>query len=138
MYKINMQNNLTNVNMLYVAYFFLNSQHWTKIEQGVGEPWPEARSAHADCCLGHGGEHPQILITGGVNNDYEPLADAWLFDVLSRKWKKVRSINTNKLTHTHIERYKPCKHVVTTKIVTLILQFNNCYNVPLIRIANIT
>ena len=65
-------------------------QNWTKIEPRVGEPWPVGRDVHAACCLDHGGEHPQLLISGGLDNDNKILNDLWLFDVASRKWKKVR------------------------------------------------
>ena len=65
-------------------------QNWTKIEPGVGEPWPVGRCGHAACCLDHGGDHPQLLISGGLDNDEKALSCSWLFDVTSRKWKKVR------------------------------------------------
>ena len=68
-------------------------QNWTKIEPGgaVGEPWPVGRSAHAACCLDHGGEHPQLFISGGVDNGWKTLSGSWLFDInkSSNKWKKV-------------------------------------------------
>ena len=65
-------------------------QHWTKVDKAVGEPWPEERSSHAACCLDHGGEHPQLLIAGGLGSDDRVLSDAWLLDVSTMKWKKVR------------------------------------------------
>ena len=58
-----------------------------KIEPVVGEPWPVGRGAHAACCLD---EHPQLLISGGMDKYEETLCDSWLFYVASRKWKKVR------------------------------------------------
>ena len=65
-------------------------QNWTKIEPGMGGPWPVGRTAHAACYLDHGGEHPQLLISGGMGNDDKTLSCSWLLDVASRKWKKVR------------------------------------------------
>ena len=68
-------------------------QNWTKIKPVVEEPWPVGRTAHATCCLDHGGEHPQLLISGGLykyKKAQKILSDSWLFNVASRKWKKVR------------------------------------------------
>lgn len=48
------------------------------------------RSAHATCCLGFGTEHPQLLMSGGIGDDWKTLKDCWLFDVSSRSWKEVR------------------------------------------------
>lgn len=58
--------------------------------------WPEERSWHAACCLSYGQQHPQLLVTGGKNRQGEVLGDAWILDVDSRKWKKV------KLNYMHI------------------------------------
>ena len=56
--------------------------------RGEQQLWPVERSAHAACCLGFGNEHPQLLISGGVN-DFKTLKDYWLFDMSSRSWKEV-------------------------------------------------
>ena len=40
-------------------------------------------------CLEYGGDHPQLLITGGVDEDYEVLSDAWILDLRAGKWKEV-------------------------------------------------
>ena len=62
-------------------------------------PWPEESSSHAACCLNYGQQHPQLLVTGGVNRQGKALEDAWVLDVDSGKWRKVR-LNT---AHTQRE-----------------------------------
>ena len=53
-----------------------------------GEPCPEARDDHAAVCLGYGGDHPQLLVTGGYGGGV--LSDVWLLDVQSGRWREVR------------------------------------------------
>ena len=48
------------------------------------------RSLHATVCLGYGGDHPQLLVTGGIGRDNSILSDVWLLDVESRRWRDVR------------------------------------------------
>ena len=50
------------------------------------------RELHAACCLNYGDDNPQLLVTGGLDNDRNTLKDAWILDVLSGKWKKVREV----------------------------------------------
>lgn len=64
-------------------------QVFTKFTRQGGEPWPTERSYHAACCLGFGSENPHLLVTGGVDGEGRTLNDAWLLDVINRKWKKV-------------------------------------------------
>ena len=54
-----------------------------------GEPCPVARNGHAAVCLDYGGDHPQLLVIGGKNAG-TTLSDAWLLDVQSERWRKVR------------------------------------------------
>ena len=49
------------------------------------------RSAHTAVCLGYGGDHPQLLVIGGSNDDFEALSDVWLLDLRSGKWREVRT-----------------------------------------------
>ena len=65
------------------------SQQWTKLERAEGAPWPVGRSSHAACCLNYGEEHPQLLITGGVDIYDNTLQDAWILDVNSGRWREV-------------------------------------------------
>ena len=64
-------------------------QHWSKVEHPVGEPHPVERSAHAAVCLGYGGDRPQLLVTGGLDDSKEVLNDAWMLDVTSGNWTEV-------------------------------------------------
>ena len=47
------------------------------------------RAGHAACCINYGEQHPQLLVTGGWDNDGKTLRDAWLLDVDSGTWKEV-------------------------------------------------
>ena len=67
-------------------------QHWSKLEKSEGAPWPEERCDHAACCLNYGQQHPQLLVTGGVNRALRILEDAWILDVDCKKWRKVRKV----------------------------------------------
>lgn len=53
------------------------------------EPWPVRRGNHAACCLNYGEDHPQLLVSGGLDNELKVLGDMWILDVNSRKWEKV-------------------------------------------------
>ena len=37
----------------------------------------------------HGEEHPQLLVTGGVDKDATTLQDAWVLDVKYGRWREV-------------------------------------------------
>ena len=60
-----------------------------KVEPLEGEQWPKERDYHAACCLGYDGDHPHLLIHGGIGKDEEALNDIWLFNLSSRKWQEV-------------------------------------------------
>ena len=70
--------------------WWLLLQHWFKHNKAGGKPWPEERAGHASCCLNHGQQHPQVLVTGGENMLYKVLGDAWILDVESGWWRKAR------------------------------------------------
>ena len=63
-------------------------QHWSKVDHHEGEPCPVARNGHAAVCLDYGGDHPQLLVTGGKGN--KVLSDIWMLDVQSGRWREVR------------------------------------------------
>ena len=44
---------------------------------------------HAACCINVGDDHPLLLVTGGLDNDNCVLKDAWLLDIVARRWKEV-------------------------------------------------
>ena len=48
-----------------------------------------AREGHASVCLGYDGDHPQIVVIGGIDDDYKVLSDMWLLDVVSGIWREV-------------------------------------------------
>ena len=49
------------------------------------------RSSHAAVCLDYG-DHPQLLVIGGVGVNDKTLSDAWMLDVQSGRWREVRLI----------------------------------------------
>ena len=63
-------------------------QHFSKMDT-QGESYPEGRDSHAAVCLGYGGDHPQLLVTGGYDG-IRDLSDVWLLDVQSWMWREVR------------------------------------------------
>ena len=63
---------------------------WTKLERPEGAPWPVERTAHAATCLNYGDDHPQLLVTGGVDKKRKTLRDAWLLDINTGRWREVR------------------------------------------------
>ena len=65
-------------------------QHWSKLDHHEGEPCPVARDLHAAVCLDYGGNHPQLLVTGGRGAGDKVLSDAWMLDVQSGRWREVR------------------------------------------------
>ena len=74
---------------MYVRVLCHLSQEWTKLERPEGAPWPVERSFHAACCLNYGEEHPQLLVTGGLDNNGTTLHDAWILNVNSGRWRRV-------------------------------------------------
>ena len=63
------------------------------MEPREGEPWPVGRSGHAACCLGYGGDHIHLLVTGGIGRDNKLLNDIWLFNPSLKKSKEVRHLS---------------------------------------------
>ena len=61
----------------------------TQLQRQKGMSWSVERIGHAACCLGFGSSHPQLLVTGGIDNDGNTLKDAWIFDISKSKWKEV-------------------------------------------------
>ena len=62
-------------------------QHWSKVDDHEGEPFPVGRVGHAAVCLDYG-DHPQLFVTGGLGNK-QVLSDAWMLDVQSGRWREV-------------------------------------------------
>ena len=70
------------------SHSVLFMQHFSKMDT-QGESCPRRRSNHAAVCLGCGGDHPQLLVTGGWAGG-DVLSDVWLLDVQSGRWREVR------------------------------------------------
>ena len=66
-------------------------QHWSRLDQRVGDPCPVGRLGHATVCLNYGEDHPQIFTTGGYDG-YDNLNDGWILDVQSGRWREVSSL----------------------------------------------
>ena len=64
-------------------------QHWTRVDIREGESCPVGRSSHAAVCLGYGRDHPQLLITGGLDVVNKVLSDSWILDLHSGWWREV-------------------------------------------------
>ena len=79
------------------SHSVLFMQHFSKMDT-QGESCPEGRCLHGAVCLGYGGDHPQLLVTGGLGGIDESsiddngvvLSDVWLLDVQSGRWREVR------------------------------------------------
>ena len=69
------------------SHSVLFMQHFSKMDT-QGESCPNVRYGHAAVCLGYGGDHPQLLVTGG--DGIHILSDVWLLDVQSGRWREVR------------------------------------------------
>ena len=63
---------------------------WTKLERPEGATWPVERSGHAATCLNYGDDHPQLLVTGGLDKNLKTLNDAWMLDINTGRWREVR------------------------------------------------
>ena len=70
------------------SHSVLFMQHFSKMDT-QGESCPKGKSEHAAVCLGYGGDHPQLLVTGGIDRS-SVLSDVWLLDVQSGRWREVR------------------------------------------------
>ena len=73
--------------IIFNIIFFL-FQIWRKHNEGV--PWPQNRCYHIAACLGYGGQHQRILISGGAYGGVEMYDDMWLMDPQSGKMEEVR------------------------------------------------
>ena len=72
----------------------ISMQHWSKLDHHEGGPCPVGRDNHAAVCLDYG-NHPQLLVIGGVDGSDKVFGDAWLLDVQSGRWREVRESAVN-------------------------------------------
>lgn len=66
-------------------------------------PWPKKRSSQAACVLNYGQPFPQLLMTGGLDNNTAPLGDLWLLSVDNGTWIKVKI--TGSTQHIYFRPY---------------------------------
>ena len=50
------------------------------------------RSRHTAVCLDYATAHPQLLVIAGCGSFIDVLNDAWMLDLQSERWRKVRRI----------------------------------------------
>ena len=80
--------------------FFLilfSPQTWRQHEQG--DPWPGMRGYHIAACLGYGGQHQRLLISGGGGYGVR-YDDMWLMDPQSGRMEEVRSLSVKHCSMT--------------------------------------
>ena len=78
-------------NTLYLLVPVLLLQTWRLVPQQPNNQWPEERAGHIATCLGYGGQHKYLLISGGVGSSNKTLHDLWLLDFQSGLWEQVRT-----------------------------------------------
>ena len=72
----------------FLLFFLIDSfQTWRKHKEG--DPWPRKRWYHIATCLGYGGLHQRLLISGGEGGGVT-YDDMWLMDPQSGRMEKVR------------------------------------------------
>jgi hypothetical protein len=75
------------------------------------ELWPIPRSFHSAIALQDpskllADQEPKLLVLWGMDQDAEPINDAWILDVVSMKWEKVDYIPTGpRVWHTASTQY---------------------------------
>ena len=47
------------------------------------------RGDHTTVCLDYGGDRPQLVVSGGLDDSGNVLNDVWIMDVQSGMWKEV-------------------------------------------------
>ena len=82
-------------------------QHWSRLDIKKGDPCPVKRANHASVCLGYGGDHPQLLVTGGRGGGVKVLSDVWILDIQSRRWREVRLYSMFSTLHKTITFVTP-------------------------------
>ena len=82
---------------LFFFLILLSPQTWRQHKEG--DPWPGRRIYHITACLGYGGQHQRLLISGGVfgNVTYD---DMWLMDPQSGRMEEVRRLSVKHCSMT--------------------------------------
>ena len=80
-------------------------------------PWPEAREMHSACIVpissspsNKDGNHLGMLVMGGRNADGSVRQDMWLFDLQTKRWRKLTDAARPRCSHTSV--YLPNENVV--------------------------
>ncbi len=66
-------------------------QTWRLVTCKSSNQCPEGRTGHIATCLGYGGQHKYLLISGGCKSLSRILHDLWLLDLQSGLWEQVRT-----------------------------------------------
>jgi len=86
LFSLNLVYILIGVFSLFLLQIFFNFQTWTQHKEG--DPWPGSRWYHTAACVGYGGPHQRLVISGGGGGTkYD---DMWILDSESGKMEKVR------------------------------------------------
>jgi len=72
--------------------FSLNLQTWTQYKES--DPWPGRRWSHSASCVGLGGQHQRLVISGGSDGGVT-YDDLWILDPRSGRTEKVRAALTD-------------------------------------------
>ncbi len=78
----------------YIVYLLvpvLLLQTWRLVAHKPNNQWPDGRFGHIATCLGYGGQHKYLLISGGFDSSHKTLHDLWLLDLQSGLWEQVRT-----------------------------------------------
>ena len=81
---------ITSILVLSHLSCFSSPQTWRQHKQG--DPWPGRRFCHIAACIGYGGKHQRLLISGGFCVGGVIYDDMWLMDPQSGRMEKVRIV----------------------------------------------
>ena len=73
---------------LFCFLILFSSQTWRQLKEG--DSWPGRRGRHVAACLGYGGQHQRLLISGG-DGGVTSYDDMWLMDPQSGRMEEVRT-----------------------------------------------
>ena len=96
--------------MLPFLFSLLLCQTWRQHQEK--DPWPGRRDYHIAACLGYGGQHQRLLISGGGDDVGRTYDDMWLMDPQSGKMEELRTALYNLSYSYHNEQYKITSHVL--------------------------
>jgi len=87
----------------------------SKISDNSSTPWPEAREMHSACIVSSSpsnkdGHHLGMIVMGGRKNDDSVRQDMWMFDIQSKRWRKLTDAARPRCSHTSV--YLPNENVV--------------------------